>query len=310
MDLTSARVGELSTAQESGRTCALAAAGQRDLQKCALSYGDPFSAKPFDATLFGSVAMACAFGAPWLTATQLRIANRCALWVFGVDWLIDYLAQSSDDVDDLVCRCLAVAEGADPATGDGLTRFLADIRDELATSPNFAAYRSTWLEELRRMLHAMAREWRWKSARTADPDVTALDMTLPGVAPTFEEYLANADNFGSTFVNVTHWIFICEPDGLRHLETLLVASREVQQVLRLLNDLRTYQRDLSWADLNGLLLGLSREEVTERVGQLIEGCRQRLRDFHHDEPRLAAYLERQIGFSAGFYGSGDYWGEL
>jgi signal transduction histidine kinase len=300
MDLTSARASELLTAKESGRICALAAAGQRDLQQCASSYGDGFAAKPFDAALFSTVALACAFGAPWLTADQLRIANRSALWVFGVDWLIDHLAQSAEEVADAVDRCLAVAEGSQPVPGDGLTRFLADIRDELATSSNFALMRPTWLDELRRMLHAMAREWSWKSARTADSSAS----------PTFAEYLANADNFGSTFVNVTLWTYTCEPEALSHLGPLLAASREVQQVLRLLNDLRTYQRDLSWGDLNALLLGVTRADVTRRIGQLVEGCREVLLPVEASQPRLAAYLERQIGFSAGFYGGADYWGTL
>ncbi len=128
--------------------------------------------------------------------------------------------------------------------------------------------------------------------------------------PTFEDYLRNADNFGSTFVNAGHWIFTSEPGVLAHLAPLLEASREVQQVLRLLNDLATYKRDVTWGDLNAMLLDADRATVRKRIGELVDHCRTLLRPLHDSCPREAVYLERQIGYSMGFYGGADYWGEL
>jgi hypothetical protein len=147
------------------------------------------------------------------------------------------------------------------------------------------------------MLRSMALEWEWKSAGTAG-------------RPSFEDYLANADNFGSTFVNVSHWIFTGGPSWPEHLDALREASREVQRVLRLLNDLATYERDVTWGDLNALLLGVDRAAVTERIAALVERCRELLGPLYGPCPREAVYLERQIGYSTGFYGATDYWGEL
>src|SRR5690606_34473943 len=208
---------------EQGRICALATHCARDLQDRAAAHPELFSAKPFDATLFNAVSLANAFGSPDDPHTALRIANRTSLWIFALDWLIDYRAKKREDVEALVARCTAAVTDGTP-DGDGqdgegaaLARFLVEIRDLLATAPAFAAHRDVWLDELRRMLEAMALEWEWKASRAETGAWT----------PTLDDYLANADNFGSTFVNAGHWIFTSGPAALDHLDPLLEASREV-----------------------------------------------------------------------------------
>lgn len=88
------------------------------------------------------------------------------------------------------------------------------------------------------------------------------------------------------------------------------ASRAVQRVVRLLNDLGTYERDVQWGDMNGLLLDRSRAEVEERIGELTSEARTLLHDVAEDVPELARYMERQMDFCAGFYGVTDFWGTL
>src|SRR5262245_41736269 len=120
----------LAAAAAQGRIGAVAAAGQRDMHRCATRFDDLFPSNPFDFALFGAVALANAFCAPTLSADQLRIANRTTLWAFAVDWLIDYHATSPVEVDDIVGRCTDTALGAQPAANDSLTRLMAEIRDE------------------------------------------------------------------------------------------------------------------------------------------------------------------------------------
>jgi hypothetical protein len=282
-------------AAEHGAICAVAARSQRDLQGCATRHPELFAAKPFDGALFGTVALANAFGSPGDPADRLRIANRTSLWIFALDWLVDYRADSRAEVEEVLAGCRAVGDGGDPVPGLPLTAFLAEIRDELAGAPAFARLRPVWRDELERMLRSMALEWEWKSA---------------GARPSLAEYLDNADNFGSTFVNVSHWIHTGGPSWPAHLDELREASREVQRVLRLLNDLATYERDVTWGDLNALLLGADRAAVTARIGALVEHCHELLGPLRGPCPREAVYLERQIGYSMGFYGATDYWGEL
>ncbi|RIV36856.1 terpene synthase family protein [Micromonospora radicis] len=284
---------QLTVAAEQGRICALAAKGQRDLAKVAASYPDLFPAKPFDAALFGNVAMAIAFGAPWCDLDRLRITNRAVLWGFAVDWLVDHEARSRDEIDRLTARCLAVADGGTPEPEDPLGAFLAELRDELAAVPAFAAHGGRWREETRKVLAAMAREWDWKQ----HPD------RLPG----FEEYLDNADNLACTVVNVVHWIHTDDPATLANLDGLLAASDRVQRILRLVNDLGTYERDLRWGDLNALML-VPREQVEQRIVELVAQARRMLEPLRESCPLQADYLARQIGFSSGFYRSTDFWG--
>lgn len=285
----------LAAAADAGRVCAIAAAGHRDLRGCAQRYAAIFPARPFDDALYSAVSQATAFGAPWYDAAQLRVANRTALWIFAVDWLIDTCARTAVEVDEVVTRCLAVADGAEPdPADDGLGRFLGEIRDELAGSPAYAGRSGAWREEFGLMLAAMAREWSWKSGATA--------------RPTVQEYLDNADNFGSSFVNVGHWIAVADPAALRNIQALTTAGRTVQRALRLVNDLATHGRDTGWGDLNVLMLGPDRDAVRQQIAELTELCREQLAPIAEDCPQEVAYLLRQIGFSSGFYRLGDFWG--
>ncbi|WP_320066917.1 terpene synthase family protein [Micromonospora sp. RTGN7] len=290
---------QMSAAAEQGRICALAAKGQRDLQRQAARYPDLFTGPPFDGALLGNIAMAIAFGAPWCTPEQLRLTNRAVLWGFALDWQVDYLAKTRADVDRVVAGALAVADGAAPDADDPLGRLLAELRDELAGVAAFAELGEAWRAAVRRTVTAMAREWDWKTARERH------DAPLPGLP----EYLDNADNLACTVVNVTHWIWTGDAETHRHLDRLVTVSDEVQRVLRLVNDLATHERDLEWGDLNALLLVADRAEVDQRIVELVERCTELLAPLAGTCSLQAAYLARQIGFSSGFYRSTDFWGQ-
>ncbi|MDN3351098.1 terpene synthase family protein [Actinomadura sp. DC4] len=287
----------LDTAAERGRACALAMECLRDLQECAAEYPGLFAAKPFGPTVFSGVALANAFGSPRSTAAGIRVAARTSLWAFAADWLMDYVATSREEIDAIVGGCAAVGDGAEPDPGAPVQGLLASLRDELATRPAWAAQRPVWRDHLQRYLLANAREWSWKTDGDAAP-------------PTLEDYLANADNFGSSLVNVGHWIYNGAASTPSELRLLAAASAEVQRTLRLLNDLATYERDLAWGDLNSLMLGATRDDVDRRIGELADGCEKLIAPLAADFPGEADYLRRQIGHSAGYYGMTDYWGAL
>ncbi|MEU7846199.1 terpene synthase family protein [Micromonospora parva] len=285
---------------EQGRVCALAVRGVRDLQEVTADHPELFDAAPFDPALLSSVATTVAFIAPWHTAAELRITTRTVLWVFAIDWQVDYLARSVDDIRKVVTDCLAVADGAAPAPGRHLARLLADLRDELATVPAFARLRPIWRDELARMLAAMAREWDWKNLPT--------DPTTGRRLPDLDRYLDNADNSGSSFVNVTHWIATGDEKTLAQLTDLLDAGRGVQRVLRLVNDLATQGRDAEWGDLNALSLVDDPAQVHDRLAELTARSRRDLAALAERCPRQADYLNRQISFTSGFYQLSDFWG--
>ncbi|MGR6320934.1 terpene synthase family protein [Micromonospora soli] len=296
MTTVDAPVDQLDAAAEQGRVCALAARGQRGLQRRAAAHPELFPERPFDAALFGSVALAMAFSAPRCTVEELDLTGRAVLWGFAVDWQVDHLATSRAEIDRITETCLAVADGAAP--GDPLGRFLAELRDDLAATPAFSELRGLWREEIARTLRAMAREWEWKTAMAGGS----------GAPPTLADYLANAENLAATVVNVAHWIHTGSAGTHRELSRLVAVSDEVQRALRLVNDLGTYQRDREWGDLNALMLVADRAEVERRTAAQVDHCRRLLAELAVDRPREADYLTRQLGFTSGFYRLTDFWG--
>jgi hypothetical protein len=286
----------MQTAVEIGRVCAVAGQSQREMREWAEEYPALFSAKPFDPALFSMLALATAFSGPWLDSGRQRMANRTTLWCFGLDWLMDYVAADRAEAAGIADRCLAVADGGEPVAGDELTAFLADIRAELAAREAYPVLGPIWRDELRRMLDAMVREHDWKAEGAA--------------RPTFAEYLDNADNLGFSFVFAAHWTFAGQLPPAADIGAVRAASWAVQRVVRLLNDLATYERDVRWGDLNALLLGPSRTDVSQRAAQLAVEARELTGALRERQPALAEYLERQMDFCAGFYGVTDYWGVL
>lgn len=291
-------VDELREAAEHGRICALAAQGQRDLQRCLAAHPDLFAAGPFDAALASTVALAIAFSAPDCDAAELRLTNRAVLWGFALDWQVDHLAASAADVDQLVRGQLAVAAGVPAAADDPLGRFLANLRADLAAVPAFGTLGGQWREAVRRTLEAMRREWHWRTA--------GRDELLP--LPSLADYLANADNLACTVVNVAHWISVGGADAPDRLDRLVGASDAVQRALRLVNDLATYERDLRWGDLNAIMLVGDRAVVERELAGLLARATELLDELRADCPREAAYLTRQLGYTSGFYRSTDFWG--
>jgi Terpene synthase family 2, C-terminal metal binding len=284
-------------ARDAGRICAVAGQGQRDLQRCAATYPELFPPGPFDPALFSAVCLANAFSAPWLDAARLRLANRAALWAFAVDRRVDVVAASDREVTALVRRCRAVARG--DASGDQLGALLAAIRDDLTDAPG-RALMPTWRRELSRMLACMQREWRWGHG---------------GPRPTLGEYLDNADNLGLSFVFVSHLIFTGEAltgvaaTGVNPgIGRLVAVGKAAQRVIRLVNDLATYERDLATGDLNVLRLGLTRRAVRRQLGELLAECRARCDALRATHPYPVTYVERQVEFNLGFHPVADYWG--
>jgi hypothetical protein len=278
----------------------MAARAQRDLLGQTRRYPELFDRPGFDESLLATVTLANAFSAPWHDADELRALNRATLWAFALDWRVDVAATDRTELVELNRRCLAIADGATPAGGDQLDMFLADVRDDLCEAANFAQLRPVWREELRRTLSAMTQEWEWKMAPRRDP---------PSWPVTVTEYLGNSDNLGSSFVHMTHWIATGGPEAAGHVDAVLSASRATQAVIRVLNDMATFDRDVSWGDLNLLRLDGGPEAAGPALDHLLARHRGRVRALRPVHGRFAIFLHRQVEFCRGFYPVADFWGE-
>lgn len=290
---------DFDTVADQGRACAVAMDCLRDLGDFAAAYPALFPAKPLGPTVFSGVALAHAFSCPEATVDRIRIATRVTLWAFAADWLLDTVAESREEIEAITEGCAAVADGATPDPDVPLQCLLAELREELATAPHWNELYPVWRDQFDRYLSANVREWDWKAAYTAGGEAAL---------PTFDDYLANADNLGATFVNVSHWIHAGAARSAGEMERLAAAGDHAQRALRLLNDLATYERDLSWGDLNGLMLGLTSGDVTRRLDALVADCGVATDALAAEFPEPAVYLRRQLGYSTGYYGLTDFWG--
>lgn len=267
-----------------GRTCALAVAGGRDLARVAARYESLFPDKSFDAGVYGSLAMAGAFGSPSSTPDELRVINRASLLLFAVDRLIDEEAGTREQVAAVAAGCLTERPEDSP-----LAAFVADLRAELGAP---AALEAAWQDQLGRLLRAMAQEWEW-SRGEGEPDI--------------EAYLANADSCGALFVAVSHWIrtgAVTSPDDLLRLRP---AGEAVQRYLRLLNDVATRRRESRSGDVNIFTLGWELDDVNDRMTELAGQAAGLIEPLRAAYPGAAEYLTWQVHYSAGFYGVSDFW---
>jgi hypothetical protein len=278
---------------EVGRIGAVAGQCQRDLQRWVARYPDLFAAGLFDPTTLSTVSLVHSVSLPGLSASALRPVMQATLWAFALDRLFDEEAVTEREVRSIGTRCRGVADGHAPGRGDSLAAALADVRDGISQGLGHKPLGQMWRREVSRVLSGMAREWRWRQR---------------AYRPSVDEYLANADNLAFCFIYVTHIAGRAGPATIPGADRLLLAGRAVQRVVRVLNDLGTYRRDVATGDLNVLELGESRTAVRRRLRSLIDEARRRLAALPEDQAELAQYLDHHIDFNLGFYAVTDYWG--
>ncbi|TDD13617.1 terpene synthase family protein [Nonomuraea diastatica] len=279
----------------SGGLSARAAECARDLRRTAACHPELFDTGDFADTP-GQVANMMVYGTPRHGPNVLRSPSQLALWIFPLDAAIDRDATQRSQVRAIVEACKDVIAGDDPHTP--LARLLADIRDDLAHAPAFGHLGPVWRTESAAMLDAMAREWEWKTA-----------ARQAAAAPTLEEYLGNAANFGSTCVGVCRLISTDEPEATReHLPAIIDAANATQRVMRLVNDLRTFERDCQWTDLNARMLGLDEHALLELITEERQACDLVLDRLAQSCPGVAGDLRHQMMTTWGFYLNGsDFW---
>jgi Terpene synthase family 2, C-terminal metal binding len=276
---------------EAGRICAAATAAARDLRAWASGYGDFFVS-----SAFGPSTLTFAFASPWLSADDLRVSNRVCAWDIAVDRQIDCYATSHDEIVEIINRCEAISRGDTPAPNDLLARSLADIRDELIRSRLWPHLGQLWADTLSNTLQAELREWDAAKAFNG--------ATLP----TMKEYIEDADNFQSRFINIAHWIVTEaeEAEILAHLDVLLEALAARQIALRLANDLCGHEREKSYADLNAFVIGADADLIASTLAEYRDRCHDLLRPLVSASIRPAIALLRSMEFALHFYEVLDY----
>jgi hypothetical protein len=284
-----------SSAEGHGMLCASAIACLRHIEDYPTRYWRLFPPEGFPSTVFSATAMVTAFTSPGTPPAQLRVAVRSAIWVFAADWLVDHVAQSTQDIRMLAEDCLdAVAPAPSTQGRSDLAQLLREqVYDEIATASAFPAVQDLWRTELRRYWASCQHEWEWGRLGR-------------GAAATLDDYLADTDNFGSMVVNLSHWITQIPAHRTDCIPLLLDVSRIVQRILRLLNDLATHHREHGTGDVNAILLGFTPSEVNDRITTLIDEFDTAVAVHDSCCPEQAQYLRRQTHWCRGFYSATDF----
>ncbi|SEF87679.1 hypothetical protein SAMN04489712_102352 [Thermomonospora echinospora] len=272
-------------AEAAARICTVAGKLQRRMRLWAAEFPAPYDPDSFDPGLYSMLALAAAFSEPRRTVDELQPAGRVRLWTLGLARCAARAASESE-VRRIAEHCAAVADGAAPAPGDDLARFLAAIRDELSELPTYPVLHEVWRDELRRTLQALSR-----------------NRAALGRRPTFEEYLDNADCLGLALTFTAHRIAIGDTGPG---EEPTDAARAVQRAVRLSGDLGAAARRVDPGEPNALTLGLPRPALELRLAELTGQARRLIAAARVRHPEQADHLERHMDFYAGFFGTTDH----
>jgi hypothetical protein len=186
------------------------------------------------------VSLCVATSAPWLGIEDLVTLGRLGLWIFAFDDLVDEHQIETREVELRVRQYVASAQGRmlPEVAYDPLARWLVWMSDGLKARCGGGVLWRHWIEEMRRMLHAML--WERVAADSKHPNQS------------LREYLDHAvHTIGVGSAAATAWILLGEP--ARALpQPLIEITSHAAIAVRLANDLRTYAREKREGTLNAL----------------------------------------------------------
>ncbi|HEX5501922.1 MAG TPA: terpene synthase family protein [Thermomicrobiales bacterium] len=193
------------------------------------------------------LALSVAAAAPYSSVDALISTARLSLWVFTLDDLFDEERVPSAELMRRAERYRAIARGRPtPLARDSLATALAEVRDDLARYPLFAALEEEWAEALCGTIDGMTREYEWRLSYRHDHRAPL---------PTYEEYLVPGRySIGGPPHVWAALIATDDPSTPRHLDHLRPMEELASTCIRLANDLQSYAKELGESKINALVL--------------------------------------------------------
>jgi hypothetical protein len=258
---------------------------------------------------------------PRISPTDALISAKLAFWIYGVDDVADERTVPLAELEERAERWYEVAESSShdqPGETDGLAEMLAEIASELSRFPLFEYLRPHWALEVRRLVQAMIWEYRSGVAYTAGG---------PDALPTLDEYLEQGwHSIGVPLWALTVWAAADDSSVCADLKAINQATEYAAAVVRLYNDLRTFEKELGEGNVNSVLITfytLLNEHPDKPVEDLVDRAKQHIlqladsygqkcvglvQQIHTDSGKAEEMLSRSVAFYAHFYGrsSRDY----
>ena len=239
--LKSAFLAQLDTTQKL-RVFDLTARSARELHRWATGY--PLIRR----VRVWPLCLSIAASMPFATIRPIVTIARMNLWGFSIDDLFDEEIVPMAELQRRVARYREVLAGArvDPlGERDTLVLALQDIRDDLQTYALFGALRERWAEAVTGLLDGMVGEHVWRIEQQSG--ITP--------APTYDTYLAHS--LRSIGVAVHAWTLLIALDdhsALAHLEQLEQMAGSAALVIRMANDLQSYEREMTEGKINSITI--------------------------------------------------------
>jgi terpene synthase-like protein len=258
-----------------------------DLRKWTAGYGPGLADKAFEA-----MALSAAVIAPWSDAKSLRLPARAAIWLYGVDDLIDVDASSLAEVDDTLARCISVASGGPRDESHPVLAALSDLYADMREQPLYPGVHELWVEKFTSCMQGMRYSWQTGREQTE-------------AKPSLSEYLEHADSILKWITIINFWIATAGPDLLDHLDVLIPAGDDTSVIIRLANDVATSAREQREGIGNAVLL-VGKEQVLAELSRRRSTLDQRLASLLAIGYTPALILTRSAEWAMSFYGVTDF----
>jgi hypothetical protein len=153
----------------------------------------------------------------------------------------------------------------------------------------------------------LATQWQERLMRTAVGYLRYREFSLAladGKPPSPAEYMTVT--LGVELARITHLIAAEGLDVVDHIELLLQAIEAQDHAHRLVNDIRTFERDVRDGDVNVLFLGVTRQEAAAQAENYVSRVHSLLRPLVAAHVRAAVEVDRQTSLTIAFYKAMDY----
>lgn len=188
---------------------------------------------------------------PRLPVQAVATRTKANIWLPAFDDLLDRQALSAGEIEDVLQECLAVAcqPRSAVATRSPFGMALADIVEELAQYPLWRELHPCWTVSLVQVLEASMYEY-WLQRRAS-----GWEGQMGGFSPLFDEYLFyGRRSIGITYLWISSLILENDRSALPVLSQLIALADQCALVVRLANDLATYERESREGKVNSITI--------------------------------------------------------
>ena len=217
------------------------------------------------------LSLSIAAAEPFSSVEALVATARVSLWVFTLDDLFDEERVPQTELMRRAERYRSIVQNQPTASAaDSLANALREIRDEMSTYPLFPTLGHEWAKALCGTIDGMTREYYWRLAYRKDGGASL---------PSYDEYVANGlYSIGGPPHIWASIITAGDPTAAEHVEELRQMERISSTVIRLANDLQSYEKEITEEKFNSVLLisrdlqanGVPESEAHSRAKQRVQ----------------------------------------